>query len=1011
MASVAAPCPAAVPADPRNAAISVAEDQYTQFMRRLSLWGDMEVVQAGRTIHEQILRSRLTAQAGLNEVDDELWVLCAFFSAAYDRPDQPPGVKLSSLVSNCRAPVRFNNFAEKLNLIARELRPNDMGFAQCIKHLLEQYLVTVAVHKKFTEIWTTFFPDTSTPTVASSRASSSPTSSSNATSSKPASFEDDSDERDVEKTKYLSRLQDLAWFLYLKTKAFNKAMTLAHCYNVMLATVAFIAINRNNPSFAPVDIEVEASAALMFLKSPGASPPPSPSSSSAPSASLFKDSSGAPGSTAPSTAFAGQEVYRGIQKKMVQLPGVTIEQLLREVQVAGDAIVEPPARAQDLLHPSRIQEYLGALREDFNAAALGSITSLDEFFVLYPDQHAAMAPMPSGNRHTAPSTPNHPSSTSRSNGAFTSPSGLHTPSSGVPSTPTSATAARFSPSQTPITSAMESAQWLCRLKGSPQAPGQLLARFIRALSDDADDQAKVTAKLTERPRALLSHIDTPAPFSTSTPSEGGAQSPPRMMESVREQVQTLYWRALVQILNKESDRLKTERHDTLLKSDIFHRSLLACAAETVLKAHTLVTLTFPRILRLFHISAFEFVKVLESFVQVTSSLPNALKRHLQHVQDLVLEQHAWADGSPLFALIQRQEQRGLWPVEALRSPPAGGDPGRGGAVSESGAANGASTRGAVSGMDRQDRARTTSLEMFFSKLLPIIETVIFDLSRALSTLISEPQTRRGGQPVSPIRDQVYAAVKECLLRHHGLLQGRHIHQVILCTFYGVCKVNHLDPEVKFTHIIDKYKQTCRYSTDVVYHIPLLDGTTGDIILFYNSTFIPKVKKVLTASNKVPVPAMPIPRARNAHSSQRILSSNIYLASWGSPPRMPNLGGSLSRASAVSSSTSASGGSNSITAAAAAAAAARAFDQDGPRDGESSISMLGVPGNMTPTTKALYAFGESPSRDLHLINRAVNCGRAAMAQLPSLDAPESKPKKKLPDLHAEGPSPKRRKGGD
>mmetsp|Transcript_128 Transcript_128/g.427 ORF Transcript_128/g.427 Transcript_128/m.427 type:complete len:987 (-) Transcript_128:24-2984(-) len=986
MASAASPQPVVLPPAPGNAAaeeklpLAGAQDQYAQFMRRLALWSDMEVVQAGRRIHEEILQSRIPAQAGMNEVDGEIWVLCAFFSAAYDRPDQPPGIKLSSLVSNCKAPVRFNNFAEKLSLIAKELRPGDHGFALCIKHLLEQYLITVAVHKKFTEIWTAFFPETFSTSAGSGTSPS---------SQPAASFDDEFDDSEQEKVKYLRRLQDLAWFLYLKTKESNKAMTLARCYNVMLATVAFIAINQNNPSFAPVESEVEASTALMSLKSPGASPPPSPSSNAQP-ASIFKDGG---------AASSGKEVFREIQKKMVQLPGVTMEQLLREVQVAGDTIVVPPARAQDLLHPERVRDYLGDLREEFNKAAMSSITSLDEFFVLYPNLHAAMAPMPPGRQ--APSTPKHMSAPRTA--AYTSPAGLHTPS-GVPSTPTSATAARFSPSQTPITSAMESAQWLCRLKGSAHPPAEPLSRFIRALSDDADQQHKLHAELAERPLTLLSQVDTPAPFSTSTPAEGGSQSPPRMMESVREQIQTLYWRALLQILHKESERLKTERHDTLLKNDVFHRSLLACAAETVLKAHTLVTLTFPRILRLFHISAFEFVKVLESFVQVTTSLPNALKRHLQHVQDMVLEQHAWADTSPLFMLIQRQEQRGLWPVEALRR--ASGSSGDG-----SGAAGPAAGPAAATA-DRQDRARTTSLEMFFSKLLPIVETVIFDLNQALSRVIAEPQTNKGAQSVSPIRDQVYAIVKECLVHHHNLIQGRHIHQIILCTFYGVCKVNHLDPEVKFTTIIDKYKQACRYSTDVVYHIPLRNDTTGDIILFYNSTFIPEVKKILTSANKHPVPAMPIPRARNALSSHRILASNVYLANWGSPPRMPNLGGSHARGATVGPAATAavtSSSSSSTTNASASMAGGR----NGALHGD-SISMLGVPGNMTPTTKALYAFGESPSRDLQLINRAVNQGRAAMAQLPSLDdhAPEQKSKKRNSGTAVgEVSSLKRRKGGE
>mmetsp|Transcript_11061 Transcript_11061/g.14410 ORF Transcript_11061/g.14410 Transcript_11061/m.14410 type:complete len:167 (+) Transcript_11061:764-1264(+) len=44
-----------------------------------------------------------------------------------------------------------------------------------------------------------------------------------------------------------------------------------------------------------------------------------------------------------------------------------------------------------------------------------------------------------------------------------------------------------------------------------------------------------------------------------------------------------------------------------------------------------------------------------------------------------------------------------------------------------------------------------------------------------------------------------------------------------------------------------------------------------------------------------------------------------------------------------------------------------------------------PVRMTPRTRALYAFGESPARDLHLINRAVTAQRRSrLRRGPSLD---------------------------
>lgn len=64
------------------------------------------------------------------------------------------------------------------------------------------------------------------------------------------------------------------------------------------------------------------------------------------------------------------------------------------------------------------------------------------------------------------------------------------------------------------------------------------------------------------------------------------------------------------MLDKEAKRLNTNKHLGLFMHDIFHRALLASCLEVVLKANSLVTLAFPKIIDLFQIDAFDFYKVL-----------------------------------------------------------------------------------------------------------------------------------------------------------------------------------------------------------------------------------------------------------------------------------------------------------------------------------------------------------------------------------------------------------------
>ncbi|CAN0054907.1 unnamed protein product, partial [Choristocarpus tenellus] len=108
--------------------------------------------------------------------------------------------------------------------------------------------------------------------------------------------------------------------------------------------------------------------------------------------------------------------------------------------------------------------------------------------------------------------------------------------------------------------------------------------------------------------------------------------------------------------------------------------------------------------------------------------------------------------------------------------------------------------------------------------------------------------------------QIWTVFKHCVGKRTDLLRGRHLHHIILCSTYSICKVNTVTPEVTFKRIIEQYKlltgaggglgggvATPRLS--VVKDIPLGDisggeqdsrgaaadavEVRGDIIRFYN----------------------------------------------------------------------------------------------------------------------------------------------------------------------------------
>ena len=60
--------------------------------------------------------------------------------------------------------------------------------------------------------------------------------------------------------------------------------------------------------------------------------------------------------------------------------------------------------------------------------------------------------------------------------------------------------------------------------------------------------------------------------------------------------------------------------------------------------------------------------------------------------------------------------------------------------------------------------------------------------------------------------QVWNCLKLVLKQCRHLLSGRHIDQIVMCTVYGVCKVN--QRSVTFRHIIEQYKRQPKASPKV-----------------------------------------------------------------------------------------------------------------------------------------------------------------------------------------------------
>ncbi|XP_047090957.1 retinoblastoma-related protein 2-like isoform X2 [Lolium rigidum] len=199
---------------------------------------------------------------------------------------------------------------------------------------------------------------------------------------------------------------------------------------------------------------------------------------------------------------------------------------------------------------------------------------------------------------------------------------------------------------TPVTSAMTTAKWFREVISSlPEKPSSKLEQFL--LSCDTD----LTSDITKRVSIVLEAI-----FPTKSSGDWGgsiglnctnafdiAWAEARKLEASK-----LYYRVLEAICTSESLNTNVNNLTPLLSNERFHRCLIACSAELVLATHKTVIMMFPAVLENTGLTAFDLGKIIENFVRHEESLPRELKRHLNSLEEQLLESMVWEKGSSLY---------------------------------------------------------------------------------------------------------------------------------------------------------------------------------------------------------------------------------------------------------------------------------------------------------------------------------------------------------------------------
>ncbi|OXB57336.1 hypothetical protein ASZ78_011756 [Callipepla squamata] len=114
----------------------------------------------------------------------------------------------------------------------------------------------------------------------------------------------------------------------------------------------------------------------------------------------------------------------------------------------------------------------------------------------------------------------------------------------------------------------------------------------------------------------------------------------------------LYYKILETIMVQEMRRL----HGKDMTVNVFHRSLMACCLEIVLFAYSSPR-TFPWIIEVLDLRPFYFYKVIEVLIRSEEGLSRDMVKHLNSIEEQILESLAWTRDSALWSALQASENR------------------------------------------------------------------------------------------------------------------------------------------------------------------------------------------------------------------------------------------------------------------------------------------------------------------------------------------------------------------
>ncbi|KAK5934670.1 hypothetical protein CgunFtcFv8_015045 [Champsocephalus gunnari] len=195
---------------------------------------------------------------------------------------------------------------------------------------------------------------------------------------------------------------------------------------------------------------------------------------------------------------------------------------------------------------------------------------------------------------------------------------------------------------TPVSSATQSVSRLqSMVSGLRTAPSENMLQVFRSCSRNPTE-------------SLLARVKTLGQTFKEHYTNDSADMPGSHIDFAENRLklaEILYYKVLENVMVQETKRLPGKDMSVLLEQDMFHCSLMACCLEVVLFSYSSQR-TFPWIINIFKLTPFYFFKVIEVFIRSEEGLSRDMVKHLNLIEEQVLDSRAWSADSALWSVLQ-----------------------------------------------------------------------------------------------------------------------------------------------------------------------------------------------------------------------------------------------------------------------------------------------------------------------------------------------------------------------